>query len=103
MKDEQREAQRIGFNLEVEIWGRDCTNISDLSTTGLFIHSRKASQFTEGEEVDLLLKFPGEEEPMMVKAEVARVNAEGIGVRFTNLPPAYAKVIGSFSIASRDN
>jgi hypothetical protein len=102
MKEKQREAQRIGFNLEVEIWGRDYCNITNLSTTGMFIHSEKPSRFNEGEGIDLLVKFPGEEEPMVVKAEVARVTAEGIGVRFTNLPPAYAKVIEDCCSNSND-
>jgi hypothetical protein len=93
MEQKERKAPRIDFNLEIEIWGWGHSTITDLSTTGVFIYSGKSSQFKEGEGIDLLMKFPGEEEPMLVKAEVVRVAAEGIGVRFTNLPEAYAKVI----------
>ena len=93
MEEKQRKAQRVEFDLEIEIWGKGHSRITDLSSTGVFIYSGNPSQFKEGEEIDLLMKFPGEEEPMLVKAEVARVATEGIGVRFSNLPPTYAKII----------
>lgn len=94
MEDERRIAPRTPFRLEVEIWGHKGPHkITDLSPGGVFIHTERASQYRPGDEVDLVLKFPTEGEAMLIKAQIARVTEEGIGVKFINLTPYYAEII----------
>jgi len=94
MEDERRHTPRTAFRLEVEVWGRSGSHrITDLSTSGVFIHTERPYQFKPDDQIDLVLKFPTEEEAMLLKACVTRVTEEGIGVKFTNLTPDYAKVI----------
>lgn len=94
MEEERRRSPRTTFRLEVEVWGHQGPHkITDLSTSGVFIHTENSSQYKPGDEVDLVLKFPTEGEAMLIKAEVSRITEEGIGVRFVNLTPYYAEII----------
>lgn len=94
MEQERRKAPRTSFSLEVEVWGRKGPNkIADLSTGGVFIYAERPSQFKVGDKIELVLKFPTQQEAMLVKAQVSRVTGEGIGVKFTGLTPDSAKVI----------
>jgi hypothetical protein len=94
MEDERRRAPRTTLRLEVEVWGHQGPHkITDLSTSGVFIHTDRPSQYQPGNEIDLVLKFPTEEEAMLIKAQVSRVTEEGIGVKFMNLTLHYAEVI----------
>jgi hypothetical protein len=94
MEQERRDAKRRAFRLEVEVWGHKGPNrITDLSTRGVFIYTEGPSQFNPGDKIDLVLKFPTQEEAMLLKAQVTRVGEEGIGVKFINLTPDHAKVI----------
>lgn len=94
MEQERRRAPRTAFRLEVEVWGHKGPHkITDLSTSGVFIHTEKASQYVPGDGIDLVLKFPTEGEAMLLKAEVSRVTEEGIGVKFLNLTPYHAEII----------
>lgn len=103
MEQERRKAPRTAFHLEIEVWGRnDLANITDLSTSGVFIYTEKASQYKPGDEIDLVLKFPTEEEAIMLKAEVSRVAEKGIGVRFLNVTPYYAEIIERCYMAFTD-
>ena len=103
MQEDQRDAPRTAFRLEVEVWGRSGPHkITDFSTTGAFIRTEGPSQFRPDDQIDLVLKFPTEEEAMLLKAQVSRVTEEGIGVKFMNLTPDYAKVIEACYEAFRD-
>ncbi len=94
MEKERRRALRTPFHLEIEVWGRDeSPNITDLSTSGVFISSENASQYKPGDEIDIVLKFPTEEEAMWLQVEVSRVAEDGIGVKFLNVTPYYAEII----------
>ena len=94
MEQERRRAPRTPFHLGIEVWGRnESPNITDLSTNGVFISSEKASQYKPGDEIDLVLQFPAEEEAMWLQAEVSRVAEEGIGAKFLNVTPYYSEII----------
>ena len=94
MEDERRRAPRTTFRLEVEVWGHQGPHkITDLSTSGVFIHTERPSQYQPGDEIDLVLKFPTAGEAMLIKAQVSRTTEEGIGVKFINLTPYYAEII----------
>ena len=77
MEQERRRAPRTPFHLGIEVWGRnESPNITDLSTNGVFISSEKASQYKPGDEIDLVLKFPTEEE--------GRGKGTGINIQLTH-------------------
>lgn len=103
MGQERRRAPRTPFHLEIEVWGRnDSPNIADLSTSGVFIYTEKASQYKPGDKIDLVLKFPTEEEAMLLQVEVSRVAEDGIGVKFLNVTPYYAEIIERCYMALTD-
>ena len=103
MEEERRKSSRTPFYLEIEVWGRDkSTSIRNLSTSGAFIYTEKVSQYKPGDEIDLLLKLPNEEEAMLLQVEVSRVTEDGIGVKFLNLTPYYAEIIERCYVALRD-
>lgn len=94
MEDERRKAPRTALRLEVEVWGHQGPHkITDLSTSGVFIHTEATSQYKPGDEIDLVLKFPTEGEAMLIKAQISRITKEGIGVKFINLTAYYAEII----------
>ena len=103
MEQERRRAPRTPFHLEIEVWGRnESPNITDLSTNGVFIYTEKAYQYKPGDEIDLVLQFPTEEEAMWLQAEVSRVAEEGIGAKFLNVTPYYAEIIERCYMAFTD-
>ena len=94
MEQERRKLTRIPFYLEIEVWGRnDSHSIRNLSTSGVFIFTDKVSQYEPGDEIELILKLPTEEEAMLLRGVVSRVTEDGIGVKFLNLTHYYAKII----------
>jgi len=94
---ERRDAPRAASRLEVEIWGNSGDNeITDLSVTGAFIYTEAASQFKPDDEVDLVLKFPTEDEAMLVKGQVKRITERGVGIEFMKLSSEYIKVIARY-------
>jgi hypothetical protein len=94
---ERRDAPRAPSRLEVEVWGSSGENeMTDLSVTGAFIYTEAPSQFKPDDEIDLVLKFPTEEEAMLVKGQIKRVTERGIGIEFIKLTSEYIKVIAKF-------
>ena len=94
MEQERRKAPRTNFSLEVEVWGHKGPNkIADLSTGGVFIYAERPSEFQVGDKIDLVLKFPTQQEAMLLKAQVSRVTDDGVGVKVTELTPEHAKII----------
>ena len=103
MGQERRGAPRATIRLEVEVWGHQGPNkISDLSTRGVFIHTDRPSEYRRGDKVELVLRFPTEQEAMLLKAQVSRVTSGGIGVKFNRLTPYQVKVIEGCYDAFRD-
>ena len=94
---ERRDAPRAPSRLEVEVWGSSGENeITDLSVTGVFIYTEAPSKFKPDDEVDLVLKFPTEDEAMLVKGQVKHVTQRGIGVEFKKLTSEYIKIIAKY-------
>lgn len=90
----QRKNPRIDFHLAVMIKGYEGpTEIQDLSLGGLFIRVTDPPQFEQGDEVDLVIQLPFEEDPMEVKAKIVRVTAEGVGVEYVDLLPQHAMAL----------
>lgn len=97
MKLDRRESPRISCLLEVDVWGRSISNqMMDFSTDGAFINTPKASHFKPDDQIELILMFPRQLAPMQVKARIKRVTDSGIGVKFENLRPNNAQMIGEF-------
>jgi hypothetical protein len=96
-EEERRDAPRAPSRLEVEVWGSSGENeITDLSVTGAFIYTDDSSQFKPDDEVDLVLKFPTEDEAMLVKGRVKRITGRGVGIEFFNLTSEYIHVIAKY-------
>ena len=94
---ERRDAPRAPSRLEVEVWGSSGENeITDLSVTGAFIYTEAPSQFKPDDEVDLVLKFPTEDEAMLVKGRVKRITERGVGIEFMKLTSEYINVIAKY-------
>jgi hypothetical protein len=111
---ERRVSPRMASQFEVEVWGRTGGNeITDFSADGAFIRmggvfrqikagsqgsdhytfATGAAHLREGDQVDLVLRFPTQKAAMLLKAEIRRVVDDGVGVKFTDLTPERAKVI----------
>jgi hypothetical protein len=94
---ERRDAPRAPSRLEVEVWGNSGENeITNLSVTGVFIYTEAPFKFKPDDEVDLVLKFPTEDEAMLVKGQVKHISDRGIGVKFMKLTNEYIKVIAKY-------
>jgi c-di-GMP-binding flagellar brake protein YcgR len=94
MGSERRKTPRIDFHLPVMIKGYKGTNkVMDFSLTGLFIQVEDSSLFTEEDIVWIIMQLPHEKRPMEVKARVARVAGDGIGVEFMDLSPEQTKAL----------
>ena len=92
MQDNRRHP-RIDFNLPVEIPGHLGLHlVKNLSLGGLFVETEAASKFGTGHEIDLVMKFPFENEIIKTRPRVARVTTNAIGAEFVNLAPSHAMV-----------
>ncbi|WP_161595168.1 PilZ domain-containing protein [Mariprofundus erugo] len=83
-RGEARVAPRIPYTELLSLSTRDDTNhyghARNVSATGVFIETPAA--FKVGEELDLLLTFLSERDPVRLSGQVARVTDDGIGVHF---------------------
>jgi Tfp pilus assembly protein PilZ len=94
MGDEKRKTARIDFYLPVTIRGHQGLNkVKDFSLGGLFIDIEDTSPFRQGDEIDLIMKLPHENNTMQVKATVVHVTGKGIGVEFVGLSPQDAMAL----------
>ena len=90
MSRDKRKETRIDFYLPVTIKGQQGSKkMTDLSLSGAFIHIHDTSRFKQGDEIDLVMKLPLEKNPIQVKAQLAHVTTEGIGVEFVGLLPQH--------------
>ena len=96
MSKERRLTPRIEFHHNVLIRGsRDPSKILNLSTGGAFIKTASASQFKRGHEIEVVTTLPLERKAISVKARVAHVEKEGIGVEFVDVFGREAAAIDS--------
>jgi hypothetical protein len=59
--------------------------MKSFSKSGAFIFIDNPSQFKMGNRIRLFMKFPLEEKPTIMHAEVTRIEEKGIGVKFNDL------------------
>ena len=86
MEKERRITPRIEFHHDVIInRSREVKKIINFSTTGAFILTDDPLEFKSGSKINLYLKFPLEQKPTIMNAEVAHIEKEGIGVKFIDL------------------
>ena len=96
MSKEKRLTPRIEFHHDVLIKGfRDPSKIMNLSTGGVFIQTSRALQFKQGHEIEVVTTLPLERRAISVKARVAHVKDDGIGVGFVNVFGREAAAIDS--------
>lgn len=87
MEDKRRSA-RIGFHLSIQIKGRQGSYKSrNFSLGGLFVETEVPPQFKAGEQLELTITIPNQDDPIQVKGWVIHVTRKGIGVEFLDLPP----------------
>ena len=86
MEKERRQMPRIAFHHDVIInRSRKIRKMKNFSTTGAFILTDDLSQLESGNKISLFMKFPLEQKPMIMHAEITHVGEQGIGVKFVNL------------------
>jgi hypothetical protein len=86
MEKEKRLTPRIEFHHDVIInRSREVRKMKNFSTSGAFILTDNPSQFKPGIKISLFMKFPLEQKPMVMHAEITHVEEEGIGVKFVDL------------------
>ena len=94
MDDNKRKNPRIDFYLPVTIKGHQgLGKIKDFSMGGVFVEIQDTSDFKQGDEIDLVMELPYEKNAMQVKARIARVIKDGIGVEFVGLSPQDAMAL----------
>jgi hypothetical protein len=86
MEKNRRLTPRIGFHQDVIIdRSRKVRKMKDFSKSGAFILTDDPSQFKLGNRISLFMKFPLEEKPTIMHAEVTRIEEKGIGVKFIDI------------------
>ncbi len=86
MEDDRRLTPRIEFHHDVIInRSRKVRKMKNFSKSGAFILTDESSQFKMGNKISLFMKFPLEEKPTIMHAQVTHIDEEGIGVKFVDL------------------
>ncbi len=86
MEKEKRLTPRIEFHQDVIInRSRKVRKMKNFSKSGAFILTDDPSQFKQGNRISLFMKFPLEEKPTIMHAEVTHLEEKGIGVKFVDL------------------
>ncbi len=91
-EDDQRAHARVAYEKEVVAPGEAASVLlgRDLSMGGMRIHAHDSLKL--GDRIDLALYGNPREEPIMVTSEVVRDEAaEGLGLRFLDVPPRVAE------------
>ena len=86
MSDEKRGFTRVPFHIFATIEGQGEIiegQVTDLSLKGLFVETQGVA--TLDGEVDVTLRMPGTKPPLefLVRAVVARITPEGIGIKIS--------------------
>jgi c-di-GMP-binding flagellar brake protein YcgR len=84
---DKRKNPRIDIQLPVEVISQreQPEMVKDLSIGGLFIETPNPSEFQAEDEIQLVMREPADNKPMRLKARVAHVGENGIGVEFVNV------------------
>ena len=86
MDEDRRSTPRIEFHHDVIInRSRKVRKMKNFSKSGAFILTDDSSEYKMGKRISLFMKFPLEEKPTIMHAEVTHVDEEGIGVKFVDL------------------
>ncbi len=86
MEKEKRLTPRIEFHQDVIInRSRKVRKMKNFSTSGAFIITDDPPQFKLGTKISLFMKFPLEQKPTIMRAEVTHIEEKGIGVKFVDL------------------
>jgi hypothetical protein len=86
MEKERRSSPRIDFHHDVIVnRSRKIRQIRNFSLGGAFIQTENPSEFAAGRRISLFLKFPLEAKPMVMHAQIAHIENQGIGVKFVDL------------------
>ncbi|MBW1744434.1 MAG: PilZ domain-containing protein [Deltaproteobacteria bacterium] len=94
MDVEKRKNPRIDFHLKLTVEGyKGTTEIRDFSLGGLLIQVDDPSHFNQGDVIHLVMLLPFEDKPIDIKAKVARVTPEGVGLEYINLLPYQEMII----------
>jgi hypothetical protein len=86
MEEDRRTTPRIEFHHDVIInRSRKVRKMKNFSKSGAFILTDDPAEFKKGKKISLFMKFPLEEKPTIMRAEVTHVEEKGIGVKFVEL------------------
>ena len=86
MEDDRRLTPRIEFHHDVIInRSRKVRKMKNFSKSGAFILTDESSQFKMGNKISLFMKFPLEEKPTIMHAQVTHIDEKGIGIKFVDL------------------
>ncbi len=86
MEDDRRLTPRIEFHHDVIInRSRKVRKMKNFSKSGAFILTDDSSQFKMGNKISLFMKFPLEEKPTIMHAQVTHIDEKGIGIKFVDL------------------
>ncbi|MGD2125273.1 MAG: PilZ domain-containing protein [Desulfobacteraceae bacterium] len=86
MKNERRLNPRIDFRHEVAIRGSQArSRFLNFSTGGAFIQTEEPLRFKPGGRMEVITTLPLEKKAMSIRARVAHVKRNGIGVEFEDV------------------
>ena len=86
MDEDRRTTPRIEFHHDVIInRSRKVRKMKNFSKSGAFILTDDPSEYKMGKRISLFMKFPLEEKPTIMRAEVTHIEEKGIGVKFVDL------------------
>jgi len=90
IRKHSRQERLITVNYAVK--GRAYQNfIQNISTEGAFIETR--APLTVGDRILLTISYSKEQRPFKIEAEVARIDPEGVGLKFRKVSPVQEDLI----------
>ncbi|MFO7751417.1 MAG: PilZ domain-containing protein, partial [Desulfobacteraceae bacterium] len=95
----ERSSPRYPVNLGVAIKSSNHTmheKSSDISETGMFVKTSRKFLLNERVTITLFFSFKHQEAQLSFESSVARLNQDGIGVRFKDIAPAKKAALKAF-------
>jgi c-di-GMP-binding flagellar brake protein YcgR len=102
MIEERRKNPRLDlrFKAIIRTTEQGIHEVKDLSVGGLFIRTTDPSMFGKWDEIELVIRKPAHNKLMRLKARVAHVGQNGIGVEFFDVKPTDQRALEyCFSLA----